>query len=457
MTESSTPALTDAPGTPENTEADDTVPVEVLRALRRHLPFAMEHVRRSLSALGPGQWAILSELLSGWARHDDPANQAELSTATGYCVRAVRNVLQELEEAGVVAVTRCGKSVVYEMGATLVLVLVDFAWGLDRSVWVRGARLPCEDIAAPGAATERLAPLNAAPRADVGLRTPAPDAAEPITSAAAAAMPQRSSAPPAGETHSGIPTPARNAAMVSRTSAPGAAFTVAGNRGPLSLGALVATNLQRVRVFPADAPDCSESTPAPGADVPASRTPLLIKEEELISFSSFSEGGPADVGAAVRASPPSTHDHATLRAIACRALMARHRAGFPDRAPPATFPIEHVDLVMAVTANETSSVADLDQLHLDAIAGASPKSKKQPPAVTFIWGNRDYFLQNARDGRTKREAAMRPAKLRPKPKEPDEPPATLAELEEIGRRGQALLSGPAPHETTRPRNTRFFP
>jgi len=422
MTESSTPALSDALDTPENTEADDTVPIAVWRSVDRHFADALYSIRRCrpFADLALGPWAILVQIAIGWVRGGTTATQLELAALAGCSERTLRRTVAELSEAGILATVREGTSVGYALGPVLETILREFAAYRDPRIWTRGTWL--------------------AQREPVSL---AGNIALPVSLAGNIALPVSVAG-------------SKPVSVAGSTIEP---VSVAGKRssGPAPIGDVIARNLQRVRPVALLEPS-SPSKPvrvAGSIAVAPSELPLIKKKKLNDLPSSLPEKGTPS--SATAPTPLAPLDLATLHAAACRALAARYRIGFPGHSPPTTFPTADVDKLVNVTEHTTLTVAELDQLHLDAIAGASPKSKKQPPAVAFIWGNRDYFLQNARDGRAKREAAMRPAKLRPKPKEPDEPPATLAELEEIGRRGQALLSGPAPHETTRPKNTRFLP
>jgi hypothetical protein len=190
-----------------------------------------------------------------------------------------------------------------------------------------------------------------------------------------------------------------------------------------------------------------ESAAAPGRNVApeppvSSRSagsgddPLLIKKIEKGSSSSLDRQG--------------------IRAAACRALAARYQFGRPDATPPTSFAEADIAVVMNVTAHGTWTEEELDQVHRDAILGASLHSRTSPPAVAYIWGKQPYFDWNVRKGRDKRRESEPAAKRPRKPKPPDEPPATLAELVEIGRLGAALLSGPSPFDTKRPVNARFF-
>jgi len=435
-------------------------------------------------ALNAGQRSIVSELLCGWAGGHAP-NQADVVRATGLSVRFVRDALLELEEALVVsAVRQPGKSASYGAGLLLERCLRDFAGGLDVNVWRSGvpakAALSASMLRttpAPGAGGSETTPALGAAGSPT---TPAPGAAgSPTTPAPGAAGSSTTPAPRAGGSAT---TPAPGAAGSETTPAPGAGGSAttpapgAGvarmrdfdrTRAPTPIGLSIGHNLQRIRVSPSEptAAATSDSSDADSDPAP-SDSPFLIKKKILNTLSSFPEK-PPDPGTppttpATRATSttpttPAYLGDAVLRAAALRALIARYKQGLPDRPLPRTFAAEDIETVVRVTTDWTGSEAELDQEHLDAIAGATQKSKAQPPSVRFIWGDRDHFFRNAREVRRAREAANAPVVKRTKKLDPALPPATCEQLSDIGRNGMALLDRLGDAEAVRLQNSRCFP
>ena len=404
----------------EETRDPLTLPLCVTRALHRHLALALSAVRSTppFDALNAGQRSIVSELLCGWAGGHAP-NQADVVRATGLSVRFVRDALLELEEALVVsAVRQPGKSASYGAGLLLERCLRDFAGGLDVNVWRSGV------------------PAKAALSASMLRTTPAPGAGGSATT----------------------PAPGAGVARMrdfDRT------------RAPTPIGLSIGHNLQRIRVSPSEptAAATSDSSDADSDPAP-SDSPFLIKKKILNTLSSFPEK-PPDPGTppttpATRATSttpttPAYLGDAVLRAAALRALITRYKQGLPDRPLPRTFAAEDIETVVRVTTDWTGSEAELDQEHLDAIAGATQKSKAQPPSVRFIWGDRDHFFRNAREVRRAREAANAPVVKRTKKLDPALPPATCEQLSDIGRNGMALLDRLGDAEAVRLQNSRCFP
>jgi hypothetical protein len=381
-------SISKRPATPSAGEPD-AMPLPVLRALDRYLAIALHEVRKlePFAALTAAQWAVLVEVICARVRGDETVNQLEISRASGYCVRTVRTLVAELVDAQLIVAPRaCGRGASYGVGSELQRALRDFASGLDSRNWTRG--------------TARLRGRPAAVAAG-SQATPAVTAARSAVTPAAIA----------------VPTTPAPAAIAGRDGSE--------VRGPGTLGSTIAGNLRRVHVEPA----APRATPAAAAG-PRFESPSTLTKKKI---SDCSSERPADANA--------------LRAVAFRALGARHRHAFPDRPPPTTFAAADIEAVVVAAADLALGEQELDQLHLDAIAGASDKSKRQPPTVSFIWGNREYFLQNAADGRAKRLATDR-AKLarkaaRARRSAPVEPHATLEQVEELARRAKELLDGAA--------------
>ena len=404
----------------EETRDPLTLPLCVTRALHRHLALALSAVRSTppFDALNAGQRSIVSELLCGWAGGHAP-NQADVVRATGLSVRFVRDALLELEQALVVsAVRQPGKSASYGAGLLLERCLRDFAGGLDVNVWRSGV------------------PAKAALSASMLRTTPAPGAGGSATT----------------------PAPGAGVARMrdfDRT------------RAPTPIGLSIGHNLQRIRVSPSEPTAAATSNTSDAeSDAAPSDSPFLIKKKILNTLSSFPEK-PPDPGTppttpATRATSttpttPAYLGDAVLRAAALRALITRYKQGLPDRPLPRTFAAEDIETVVRVTTDWTGSEAELDQEHLDAIAGATQKSKAQPPSVRFIWGDRDHFFRNAREVRRAREAANAPVVKRTKKLDPALPPATCEQLSDVGRNGMALLDRLGDAEAVRLQNSRCFP
>jgi len=458
----------------EETRDPLTLPLCVTRALHRHLALALSAVRSTapFDALNAGQRSIVSELLCGWAGGHAP-NQADVVRATGLSVRFVRDALLELEEALVVsAVRQPGKSASYGAGLLLERCLRDFAGGLDVNVWRSGvpakAALSASMLRttpAPGAGGSATTPARGAGGSET---TPARGAGGSETTPALGAA--GSSTTPAPGAAGSSTTPAPGAAGSETTPAPGAGGSAttpapgAGvarmrdfdrTRAPTPIGLSIGHNLQRIRVSPSEptAAATSDSSDADSDPAP-SDSPFLIKKKILNTLSSFPEKPPDP------ATPPTTPAYlgdAVLRAAALRALITRYKQGLPDRPLPRTFAAEDIETVVRVTTDWTGSEAELDQEHLDAIAGATQKSKAQPPSVRFIWGDRDHFFRNAREVRRAREAANAPVVKRTKKLDPALPPATCEQLSDIGRNGMALLDRLGDAEAVRLQNSRCFP
>ena len=394
---------------------ESAIPANLQRALERWLGEALSDLRATepFGELGQAEWSVLVRVMMAWGRGEEGPSQSALAAFAGCSVRTVRRRIESLESSGVLLASKeSGLADGYGMGPRLEPFLSDFARWRDPSIFRRTSRSLFRERATPD--------IGAKPTPDIHV-TQSPMSA---VSARTQDIRDRRESFPRSTTE----------------------------RGPARLGPTIATNLERIQVNPSSAQPGSLVTP----DI--RDTPLLIKEEELRSFSSFPEKGTPDTGA--QPTLRSRHDLGTLRATAARALAVRHRLGFPDRSVPVSFPSFEIDLLVAVTANETCSVAELDQLHLDAIAGASLKSKRQPPSVQFIWGNHEYFLRSALEGRKQREAALAAAaaavKKPPKPKEPPPKIATLDEVAAYCRDAVAMLDGLATDEPRRLPNTRFF-
>jgi hypothetical protein len=389
---------------PPNTEQTDAPPLhlDVQRALARFFPMALDALRSTspFDALGGGEWAVLVELLRAWSCDGETPNQAHLARVAGYSVRGVRAVLDALGEGAILVVDRAQRrEPVFRVGPVLEVALTAFAEGLDRRLWTRG-----------------MAWLHDPSRPGGGVRQSRRDAITAATSQASLRITAMAS-PAAG--------PSPEAASI---------------RAIPSAVALPITAMATV------------STP--------SGSPLLIKKKNLDLSSSRPPERPPEP-APVAAQPPTDGQRGArpvtaLRAAACRALAARYRIGFPEATPPTTFAAVDVDRIVLLMEGTTLSDGELDQLHVDAIQGAIPKSKSQPPSVSFIWGKKEYFDGNVQDGRAKRQAANPPPRKR-KPKPPEEPPASLSEVVEFARRALESLSGRAPSEHVRPQSARFLP
>jgi len=335
------PSASAASAPRDDEAAQAELPPAVWRAVDRNFADALDELRGAppFADLAVGAWAVLVQLIVGWARDDVAASQHELAVRAGSSVRTLRRITEELVQVGILGAGREGSGVVYRVGPRLELSLREFAWGRDDAIWTRRARPTIAHDSPPPA---RLA-----------------------------------DSPPAR---------------------------------------------------------LADSPPARLADSP----PLLIKKKILKTLPSLPdhERPPATAAApATLAAPTPPLDPATRRAVACRALAARFRRGYPDDPLPARFEERDIAKVVAVTEHDTRTEAELDQLHEDALAGAWPRSRQQPPSVSFVWGHREYFLRNARDGRLKREGPKPAASPRPNgPKPPEEPAvdlpttATLAEI-----------------------------
>jgi hypothetical protein len=422
----------------------------VWRAVRCHFADALHEIRTAapFDTLLAGQWAVLVQLATAWVRGADDPSQIELAVQAGYCERTVRRVIRELEDAQVIlSVRRAGSARGYQLGPKLKVFLQEFAVGRDAGTWTRGwlaqASSPatgCRSASAPTRPDER-------PAMD--------DATRPAVPAGQALSP----APGSGEQ---TPAPATGCTPATPRSD---SFV----RGPTPLDRLVIQNLQGARGATRSAAFAQERSafrPAPTADDLEPSVPLINKEKLRSSSSLPREGTPPATRAPATGDTPGPSSPSaprgplpldTLRAAACRALAARHERAFPGQPAPTSFSGIDVDQIVTVTAQGTWTEAELDQTHVDAIDGAWPKSNHTPPAVRFVWGKLEHFLQNARDGRVKRESATPKPRPAPKPREPQAPIATLEELQEIGRRGADLLSSPSPFESSRPRDTRFLP
>ncbi len=405
------------------------VPIEVARSLNRYFADALHEIRRCspFDRLTVGPWTLLVQIAVGWARGDSATTQDDLAAQTGCSVRSLRRMIGELRDAGVLAAVRDAGGVGYRVGPRLEALLRDFAWGRDPRIWTRGAQSLF--------GRQGHGPASVAAHAPASLAGPSSPIEPPAN---VAAHPSASVAGPAS-TPSG-----------------------AGAPGPTPFGALIANNLERIRVTPSAWP-ASATRPDTGdrADRAGPSDSPLIKKKISSSLSSSPETGtpPASDPPATLAGPSKGPRKPlpleALRAAAFRALAARFRQAYPDRPVPASFPADDIAMLVGVTADGTLTEAELDQEHLDAIAGASKKSRNQPPTVRFVWGNGEYFLQNAKEGRALRAPAKAPVR-KAKPKETDERPATFAELAQIGRCGKELLDRLPDVQPARPRSTRFL-
>jgi hypothetical protein len=384
-----------------------------------------------LDTVGPMEWSVFFGIAIGWAENEDGPSQSELAVFAGCSVRTVRRLVDILAARGVLATfTQDGTALTYRPGLRLGPVLREHAWGRDPSIWTR----PRWSGEHPG-----LSPMSAGSSTDQDTDDTVPPVAHELGRPGLSPMSAGSS----------TDQDTRNRP----TRAHGDARTLA----PASIGDAIRHNLQRIHVTPL-APSFTpvadvRSTPP---DAAPSDSPFLIKKKTLTTSSSFPEKPPdPDTPAPAHRTPTILPDHA-IRAAALRALTARYGQGFPDRPPPRTFAVEDIETLVRVTADWTGTEAALDQEHLDALAGATQRSKTQPPTVRFVWGDREYFIRNARDIRRAREAANAPKRTKtPRKTEPQEPPATLEQLQEIGRVGMGKMDCLAGADPVRPKNTRF--
>jgi len=220
------------------------------------------------------------------------------------------------------------------------------------------------------------------------------------------------------------------------------------------------------------------ATPPPPDDGRPRARALINKNKLTRSCSCSLEGGTPPASDSAASDPPAPPtpeptaqtsappppaprrvlDDETLRAAACRALSARYRQGYPNAALPESFSADDVETVVRATARGLWTEAELDQVHLDAIAGSWPRSKNKPPTVSYIWGNPEFFERNVQEGRGLRETAEREARLkRPKKKVPEDPPVTLPETAVIAGRILECLGPAAPDDTKRALGRRFLP
>jgi hypothetical protein len=113
------------------------------------------------------------------------------------------------------------------------------------------------------------------------------------------------------------------------------------------------------------------------------------------------------------------------RDVARMALAECFRRQHPDRTPR-IFDDADIERVAFCAAAINGDAQSKLQALLDAIAGATRRSKTSPPTVRYIWGRIEHFLRHAQRGRQMREApepATQTPAERPATSEPTQTPA----------------------------------
>ena len=454
---------------------DVDLPLGVWRALDRFQGEVMDDVRSNppFDTLAPPQWLVLLRVVTAWTRGLPGPSQPELAASVCCSVRTVRRLVADLEEADVLrAVHRAGHVVAYRPGPVLKPLLVELGWWRDPAIWTRGVPRLNSASSTPDTHDTPSPPCpgSAAPRS----RT-TPDIHDTRTCAVSPMTAERGDTPDIHDTPP--PSSTRAEAPRSRTT-PVIRDTrdPAAPRSPTPLGASITGILEGIRVVP-DAHATVATPPPPDDGRPRARA-LINKNKLTRSCSCSLEGGTPPASDSAASDPPAPPtpeptaqtsappppaprrvlDDETLRAAACRALSARYRQGYPNAALPESFSADDVETVVRATARGLWTEAELDQVHLDAIAGSWPRSKNKPPTVSYIWGNPEFFERNVQEGRGLRETAEREARLkRPKKKVPEDPPVTLPETAVIAGRILECLGPAAPDDTKRALGRRFLP
>jgi hypothetical protein len=415
---------------------DADLPLGILRALDHFLVHVMDDLRDRppFDKLAPPQWLVLQHIVAAWTHGLPGRSQAELARSVGCSPRTVRRLVVELEAAGIlVSAHHAGCGVAYRAGPVLRPLLLEFGWWRDPTIWTRGvARL----VPVPPTPVIHGTEVTPVLQLEVGQSKTTPDKYDSCPGALSPMTAERKRTPVIHDTEV---TPehrfeaGRSNTTPDKYDTPQAPL---GEDNPNPSPLINKTNLRRSSSCspekgtpPATTPPATdrpaESTPEPTKRTPSPATPQPTTPRQVLSAQA-------------------------LRVAACRALTARYQQAYPNSPVPETFSAGDIDALVRVTARGTWTEAELDQVHLDALAGASAKSKSLPPTVSYVWGNPEYFARNARAGRTLREAATVAVPVkRPKKKEPEERFATTAEVYEIAKAAKAALSGPIAGEVTR--------